>query len=106
MKVVVVGSLSRECDILECKHYFEKIGAEVVTPLEYQNGSLYDIQVRYAEFINQADLIVAIPKNVERPDISECPYGFLDKLGFGESTSYEIAMAITFGKRVVYWFCP
>lgn len=106
MKVVVVSSLSRERDILQCKKYFENIGAEVTTPLEHQqDGSLRQLMINYIEFIGEADLIVVIPKSIEsHVSVVDPTLGaYSETLYFGESSTYEMAIAERFGKKCVYW---
>lgn len=106
MKVVVVGSLSRERDILECKKYFENIGAEVITPLEHQqDGDLLQLMINYIGFIEEADLVVVTPKSIgSHLSVVDSTLGaYSETLYFGESSTYEMAIAERFGKRCVYW---
>lgn len=102
MIVTVIGSTkaSRE-EMTACKNFFQRFGHEVHTPIDegVQDRPLLAIQKLWIENICKSDLIVAIPKvrtscfNAENKTYVE----------FGESTSYELAIADKFEKQVVYW---
>lgn len=103
MKIVIIGSLSKECIIKEAEKTFLEKGCSVVTPFdsEFQNLNLILIQTIYYNHIKKADLVVAIPKEIRYGD----EYGSQEqKLIFGESTCYELAIAIENKKPIVYWY--
>lgn len=88
--VTIIGSLTHSSyDIIMLSNYLLDMGFTVYDPVtsnrQNKNMTLYDIQDFYISYIINADLVIAVPK----PDGT-----------FGESTSYEMAIAKTFHKKV------
>lgn len=83
----------------DAKAYFERFGHMVNCPADpnLQKKPLIMIQEEWIEKIKEADLIVVIPKNVSLVDNGESKMVF----EFGESTSYEMAIAESLGKPKV-----
>lgn len=101
MIITIIGSLSKRTEMNECKEYFERFGHRVNTPNdpELQKKSLYEIQCSWIQAIKEADLVVAIPKMISLAQSAKSD----EVLEFGESTSYEMAIATEFEKRLIYW---
>lgn len=102
MIVTVIGStkVSRK-EMEACRNFFQRFGHEVHTPIDpgIQEMPLLDIMKLWIENISKSDLIVAIPKVS-----TNCCNGENKRyVEFGESTTYEIAIAEKFEKRVVNW---
>lgn len=101
MIATIIGSLSCKEKIMRAKERLESMGCQVYTPLENQGERpLIAIQRNYIDRIEEADLIIAIPKSIIPEDISEKAQYLVE---FGESTSYEMAIAGKLGKEVVMW---
>lgn len=100
MIVTIIGSLTKKKEMNEIKAFFEKRGAIVNSPVdpELQKEPLVDIQGTWIEKIKKADLIVAIPKDVALTAYGDNKY----ILEFGESTSYEMAIARRFNKPILF----
>lgn len=64
MIVTIIGSLTKKDEISMVGEYFRSFGNKVHTPEDLNNTglSLLDIQRQYIKFIEEADLIVVIPK--------------------------------------------
>lgn len=103
MIITIIGSLSRSEEMLEVKNYFEIVlGNKVNCPCDdpIQKMPLIEIQMYWIDKIAEADLIIAIPKEiVSMKTVESTEYDVL----FGESTSYEIAIAKKLNKKVVIW---
>lgn len=102
MVIVIIGSNNASVKKIEaCKKFFTDMGHEVHSPID--NGRkdmhLFTKQTSWIYMIKQADLIVAIPKSVETVSGGTSSFN----LEFGESTSYEIAIARYFYKVIIYW---
>ena len=84
----------------EIKAFWEQCGAIVNSPgdPELQKEPLVDIQRTWIEKIEEADLIVAVPKDVALTAHGDNKY----ILEFGESTSYEMAIARRFNKNIFF----
>lgn len=102
MSITIIGSLKRKDKMEQAKSFFEKLGFTVNTPSDekIQNQPLITIQDQWIKKISEADLVVAIPKeSVLKDDVGATRY----VQEFGESTSYEIAIAYDKGKTVMIW---
>ena len=100
MIITIIGSLRKKKEMDEIKAFFEKCGAVVNSPgdPEVQKKPLVDIQSTWIEKIEEADLIVAVPKDVALTANGDSKY----ILEFGESTSYEMAIARKFNKPILF----
>lgn len=99
--VCILCSLSSKEICEEAVRTFENLGMSVHHPFLDQNGSLYRIQKNYIQAIDDADIILVIPKksvtNEQMSDVTSI------MASFGESVSYEIATARFFNKPVIIW---
>ena len=102
MIITIIGSLKTKNKMNECKEYFERFGHRVFSPSDgkLQNSPLVEIQSVWIKAIKEADLVVAIPKNVCAENNGATNY----ILTFGESTSYEMAIANDLGKKIITWY--
>lgn len=105
MNIVVIGSLSRDAAILEVKSYFKGLSTtsseiNVVTPMDKQGGPLLAIQEEYVDKIAAADLVIAVPKGGAS---MSADVGTSIEYNFGESTSYEMAIARHFHIPILIW---
>ena len=100
MIVTIIGSLRKKKEMDEIKAFLEGCGAVVNSPgdPEIQKEPLVDIQRTWIEKIEEADLIVAVPKDVALTANGDSKY----ILEFGESTSYEMAIARKFNKPILF----
>ena len=100
MIVTIIGSLRKKKEMDEIKAFLEKCGAIVNSPgdPELQKEPLVDIQRTWIEKIEKADLIVALPKDIALTAHGDNKY----ILEFGESTSYEMAIARRFNKPILF----
>ena len=100
MIVTIIGSLTKKKEMDEIKAFWERRGAVVNSPgdPELQKEPLVDIQRTWIEKIEEADLIVAVPKDVALTANGDSKY----VLEFSESTSYEMAIARRFKTPVVF----
>ena len=100
MIVTIIGSLTKKKEMDEVKAFLEKCGAIVNSPgdPELQKEPLAAIQRTWIEKIEEADLIVAVPKDVALIANGDSKY----ILEFGESTSYEMAIARRFNKPILF----
>ena len=100
MVVTIIGSLTKKKEMDKIKAFLEKRGAIVNSPgdPELQKEPLVDIQRTWIEKIEEADLIVAVPKDVALTANGDRKY----ILEFGESTSYEMAIARRFNKPILF----
>ena len=100
MVVTIIGSLTKKKEMDEVKAFLEKCGAIVNSPgdPELQKEPLVDIQRTWIEKIEESDLIVAVPKDVALTANGDSKY----ILEFGESTSYEMAIARRFNKPIFF----
>lgn len=100
MVVTIIGRLSKKKEMDEIKAFWEQCGAVVNSPgdPEVQKKPLVDIQSTWIEKIEEADLIVAVPKDVALTANGDSKY----ILEFGESTSYEMAIARRFNKPILF----
>ena len=100
MVVTIIGSLTKKKEMDEIKAFLEGRGAIVNSPgdPEIQKEPLVDIQRTWIEKIEEADLIVAVPKDVALTAHGDSQY----ILEFGESTSYEMAIARRFNKPILF----
>lgn len=100
MIVTIIGSLRKKKEMDEIKDFWEQCGAVVNSPgdPEVQKKPLVDIQSTWIEKIEEADLIVAVPKDVALTANGDSKY----ILEFGESTSYEMAIARKFNKPILF----
>lgn len=101
MIITIVGSLKDIDTMTDVKKFFERFGHEVNCPgeKEIQEMSLFSIQSLWIEKIEEADLIVAIPKNLKLVDNGSSDI----VMTFGESTSYEMSIALSKNKRIIFW---
>lgn len=100
MIVTIIGSLTKKKEMDEIKAFLKGLGFVVNSPgdPEIQKELLVDIQRTWIEKIEEADLIIAIPKNVALTANGDSKY----VLEFGESTSYEMAIARRFNKPILF----
>lgn len=100
MIITIIGSLSNIHEMEVMKEYFERFGHKVNCPgdPELQKKSLFEIQSDYIAKIEQSDLIIAVPKNI----MLEGDGGQKIAFEFGESTTYEMAIAYKFHKKVIF----
>ena len=100
MIVTIIGSLRKKKEMDEIKAVWEQCGAVVNSPgdPEVKKKPLVDIQSTWIEKIEEADLIVAVPKDVALTANGDSNY----ILEFGESTSYEMAIARRFNKPILF----
>lgn len=102
MKATIIGSLSRKDKMEEAKSFFENLGFEVDAPSDegLQGQALIMIQNQWIKKISESDLVVAIPKETVLTDTAGKTIYTQE---FGESTSYEIAIAYAVSKNVIIW---
>lgn len=87
-KICILASLSQRSDIEEAVRLYKSYGNLVDYPIEQRDKTLFQIDYDYICRIASADMVVAIPKY----DGS-----------FGESVTYEMAVAKYLGKpRKIY----
>lgn len=100
MIVTIIGSLTKKKEMDEIKAFWESRGAVVNSPgdPEIRKEPLIDIQRTWIEKIEEAGLIIAIPKSVSLTANGDSKY----VLEFGESTSYEMAIARRFNKPILF----
>lgn len=100
MVVTIIGSLTKKKEMDVIKAFWEGHGCVVNSPgdPEVQKEPLVDIQKMWIEKIEEADLIVAMPKSVALTANGDSKY----ILEFGESTSYEMAIASRFNKPILF----
>ena len=100
MVVTIIGSLTKKKEMDKLKAFLERRGAIVNSPgdPEVQKEPLVDIQGTWIKKIEEADLIIAIPKVVAMTANGDSKY----ILEFGESTSYEMAIARRFNKVILF----
>lgn len=100
MIVTIIGSLTKKKEMDEIKAFWKGRGFVVNSPgdPEIQKEPLVDIQRTWIGKIEEADLIIAIPKNVALTANGDSKY----VLEFGESTSYEMAIARRFNKPILF----
>lgn len=103
-KVVFIGSL-RHCrtSMSIAKDFFESLGMEVFSPDDddLQSRPLLDIQELWYNNIMNCTFVVAFAKDRELdPD---APGRTIMRYEYGESTSYEMAIALNIGKKVFSW---
>ena len=100
MVITIIGSLARKKEMDEIKAFCEGCGSVVNSPgdPEVQKEPLVDIQRTWIEKIEEADLIIAVPKSVAMTANGDSKY----VLEFGESTSYEMAIARRFNKPILF----
>ena len=101
MVVTIIWSYSNTDKMKECKEYWERFGHKVNCPCDPGRKSitLIEKQFEWIEKIEEADLVVAIQKNIHMSSRPKTEYVF----EFGESTSYEMAIALRFKKQIVFW---
>lgn len=99
--VCILCSLSSKVICEKAVRTFENLGMSVHHPFLDQNGSLCSIQRNYINAIDKADIILVIPKKSETNEQMADMTSIL--MSFGESVSYEIAIARFFNKPVIIW---
>lgn len=101
MVVTIIGSYNNTDKMKECKEYWERFGHKVNCPCDPGRSAMALItkQSSWIEKIEEADLVVAIPKEIKMQEHGASNY----VLNFGESTSYEMAIALRFKKQIVFW---
>lgn len=101
MIITIIGSYSKIEEMNECKTYWERLGYKVNCPADPERKELPLItkQSDWIKKIEEADLVVAIPKEISIAIGDQTTY--IHK--FGESTSYEMAIALRFKKQIVIW---
>lgn len=100
MIVTIIGSLTKKKEMDEIKAFWESKGAIVNSPIDpvIQKEPLLNIQQTWIKKIEEADLIIAIPKQIAMTANGDNKY----ILEFGESTSYEMATAYRLNKKVLF----
>lgn len=88
-KICILGSLSQQSAIEEAVEHYKSHGWLVDYPIEQRDKTLFEIDFDYICRIAAADKVVAIPKY----DGS-----------FGESVTYEMAVAKYLGKPVETYY--
>lgn len=102
--VVFIGSLkSCSYSMSVAKEFFENLGMEVLTPYDedLQNKPLLVIQKIWINHIVNCDFVVAFAKSRDLDD--NYPGETIMKYEFGESTSYELAIALKNNKKILSW---
>lgn len=103
MNITVIGSMKQTVEMLKIKDIYSKLGNDVFCPCdpERKNLTLLGKQTSWIEHIESSDIIIAIPKETKMFETD----GDSTVIGvrFGESTSYEIAIANHFNKDVMIW---
>lgn len=101
MIVTIIGSLNNKEEMIKCKKYWEQFGHIVNCPCDKGRGDLPLINKcsSWINAIERANLVVAIPKGVKTTEHSTSTFVY----EFGESTTYEIAIATRFNKPVIIW---
>lgn len=101
MIITIIGSCSNTDQMKECKEYWERFGHKVNCPCDpgRKDLPLIEKQSEWVEKIEEADLVVAIHKNLHMGIGPKAEYVF----AFGESTSYEMAIALRFKKQIIVW---
>lgn len=99
MVVTIIGSLTKKEEMSKIKSFWKRCGFTVNCPGDpgIQKNPLLDIQAMWIEKIEEADLIIAVPKSVAITANGDSKY----ILEFGESTSYEMAIARRFNKEII-----
>ena len=100
MIVTIIGSLTKKKEMDKIKSFWVRHGAIVNSPEDpkVQKEPLVDIQKTWIKKIEEADLVVAVPKDVALTANGDSKY----ILEFGESTSYEMAIARRFNKPILF----
>ena len=100
MIVTIIGSLRKKKEMDKIKSFWVRHGAIVNSPEDpkVQKEPLVDIQKTWIKKIEEADLVVAVPKDVALTANGDSKY----ILEFGESTSYEMAIARRFNKPILF----
>ena len=100
MIVTIIGSLTKKKEMDKIKSFWVRHGAIVNSPEDpkVQKEPLVDIQRTWIKKIEEADLVVAVPKDVALTANGDSKY----ILEFGESTSYEMAIARRFNKPILF----
>ena len=100
MVVTIIGSLTKKGEIDKIKSFLVRHGAIVNSPEDskVQKEPLVDIQRTWIKKIEEADLVVAVPKDVALTANGDSKY----ILEFDESTSYEMAIARRFNKNILF----
>lgn len=102
MIVTIIDSCKNKEVMLKCKSHFESLGCVVNCPCDGDRTDWPFIskQIDWIKKISEADIVVAIPKyNATKSEKNETKM----LLEFGESTSYEVAIAYAFEKEVLFW---
>lgn len=103
MIITIIGSVTVNRDEMrKCKKFFEKLGYQVYIPIddpEHEKLPLLEKQRRWINHIEESDLIVAVSKIRILDNCENVQLGIM----FGESTSYEIAIAEKFQKPIIFW---
>lgn len=101
MIITIIGSCGDKKRMNECKEYWERFGHKVNCPCDSDRDTLplTKKQRDWIDKIEESDLVVAISKNTQL----EGNGGNKFVMEFGESTSYEIAIAFRFNKLVIFW---
>lgn len=100
--VTIIGSLKWADSMQDAKNFYENLGYTVYSPNDptVQNQPLVIIQSEWIKRIKEADFVVAIPKD---PYLKSTNGKTIYTYEFGESSSYELAIANSLGKKVVIW---
>lgn len=102
MEITVIGSVKQMEVINNVAEYFRQFHIKVNTPSDQNDRSLLTKQEHCIMDIGASDLVIAIPKSITEKTGKDIPRTILE-LEFGESTSYEIAIARKLGIPVIIW---
>lgn len=103
-KVCILCSLSNKDACEKAAETFKNLGMEVYHPFldkVYKISGLYTIQKDYLKAIEEADIILAIPKQSILDEHYKDHSEITDI--FGESVSYEMAFARHINKPIILW---
>lgn len=101
MIITIIGSLSKSSSMKECRDYWKRFGHVVNCPCDDGRDKLplIEKQSTWIDKIKESDLIVAIPKEIKTQYGGSTVFSY----EFGESTSYEMAIALKLNKQIIIW---
>lgn len=101
MIVTIIGSYSKIDEMKKCKEFWKRFGHTVNCPCDpgREEMALITRQSSWIDKIEEADLVVAMPKEIKMEGHGSSRYVY----EFGESTSYEMAIAVWRKKPIIVW---
>lgn len=101
MIITIIGSYSKLSSMKECRDYWKRFGHVVNCPCDDERDKLplIEKQSTWIDKIKESDLIVAIPKEIKTQYGGPTVFSY----EFGESTSYEMAIALKLNKQIIIW---